>query len=126
MWAIPWYPVITEAKIVWDLTDDLDDETQDSILKLVAGRFWWPFGLHNNECFSAVNQFNVVSPVSVQVVPTHYNEVGLMTEGEVHFASALGLNYLFSIGNGAPSFEMSDIIGGAGNESDLDGQDVSG
>jgi hypothetical protein len=43
-------------------------------------------------------------------VPAHYNEVGIMTEGEVKLQDAMGLNYVFSIGNGVPGFGMPQAM----------------
>ena len=66
-------PVITEAKLTWD---PFHDKEKDYSLRLSAGRFWWPFGIHNAEWFSAVNAFSVLSPAATEVVPAHYTEVG--------------------------------------------------
>lgn len=103
-------PVITESKIVWAPFEP--GEHQPS-LRFVGGRYWWPFGIHNEEWFSAVNAFNLQSPGGTEVVPTHYNELGVIVEGEWALSETLGINYLASIGNGVSSFELSDNIGSA-------------
>jgi len=111
-------PVITEAKILVHLIDSEDGGNYN--LRLVAGRYWWPFGIHNDEWFSAINNFNLVSPAAIQVVPTHYNEVGMAAEGEISFSENLGGNYVLSIGNGVSSFKMPDVVGSAANTYDYD------
>lgn len=103
-------PVITESKIVWAPFEP--GEHQPS-LRFVGGRYWWPFGIHNEEWFSAANAFNLQSPAGTEVVPAHYNELGVMAEGEWVLSETLGINYLASIGNGVSSFELSDNVGSA-------------
>lgn len=100
-------PVITEAKMTWDV---LGEDGGNTTLRLSGGRFWWPFGIHNGEWFSAINRFSLISPAATEVVPAHYNEVGVMAEGEVKLQDAMGLNYVFSIGNGVPGFGMPDNV----------------
>lgn len=100
-------PVITEAKITWDF---LDTEGSRTPVRLIAGRYWWPFGIHNAEWFSSVNRFSLVSPAAAEVVPPHYNEVGAMLEGEALVSEHVGLNYLVSVGNGANSFRLGDNV----------------
>ncbi len=107
-------PVITEAKMILDLARF----GQKGNLKLTAGRFWWPFGIHNDEWFSAVNRFNLVSPAAMQVVPAHLNEVGAALEGVYLFQPHFGANYVLSVGNGVSSFEMPDIVKGPSNAFD--------
>ena len=101
-------PVLTEAKATWDFL--LLEDTQWIAARVVGGRYWWPFGNHNAEWFSAVNHFSLVSVAAAEVVPAHYNEVGLMFEGEVALGPSVGLNAVFSVGNGVPGFELSDSI----------------
>jgi len=101
--------VLTEAKIVWDLAGR---DGGNATFRLMAGRFWWPFGIHNDEWFSAVNRFAVISPAASEVVPAHYNEVGLMAEGELKMSDSAGLNYVFSVGNGVPGFTVPDAVRG--------------
>ena len=60
-------PVLTEAKLTWDLVD-----RDDFTFRVSGGRFWWPFGIHNGEWFSAVNRFSLLSPAATGVVPVHY------------------------------------------------------
>lgn len=108
-------PVITEAKLTWDLF-----EKPRRALRLVAGRYWWPFGIHNDEWFSANNRFALLSPAATEAVPTHYNEVGAMLEGEAFLSSQLGLNYAFSIGNGVPSFSLMPNVRATGADSNDD------
>ena len=96
-------PVITEAKVMWDI---IEGAGLPYSLRIVAGRFWWAFGIHNDEWFSAINEFNVISPAAGEVLPAHYNEVGLMAEGEYRISKDFGLNYVLSIGNGVPGFEL--------------------
>lgn len=100
-------PVLTEAKVRWEV---LRGEDRAARLRLIAGRYWWPFGIHNEEWFSAVNEFGLVSPAASEVVPAHYNELGIMGEGEVILGSGTGLNYALSVGNGTPSFEVGDNV----------------
>jgi len=109
-------PVITEAKIIVHVVDAEDGGNYN--LRIIAGRYWWPFGIHNDEWFSAVNRYNLVSPAALQVVPPHYNEIGLATEGEILFSPTFGANYVLSIGNGVSSFEMADVIGSLANTYD--------
>lgn len=99
-------PVLTEAKITWDVLG----EEAPWRARLSGGRFWWPFGIHNDEWFSAINRFNVLSPAAGEVVPAHYNEVGLMLEGEGYLNARTGVNYALSAGNGVPSFELMDAV----------------
>ena len=94
-------PVLTEAKLTWDLID-----RDDLTFRVSGGRFWWPFGIHNGEWFSAVNRFSLISPTATGVVPPHYNEVGIMGEGEKGLGDNMGLNYVLSIGNGMPGMGM--------------------
>ncbi len=102
-------PVLTEAKATWDFVT-LEDNPYVAA-RVVGGRYWWPFGNHNGEWFSAVNRFSLVSVAAAEVVPAHYNEVGLMLEGELSFTESVGVNAALSVGNGVPSFELSDVIG---------------
>lgn len=101
-------PIITESKIVWQPVDTGEGRPS---LRLVGGRYWWPFGIHNDEWFSAVNDFNVLSPAATEVTPAHINEVGVMAEGEWALSDRIGVNYLASVGNGVSSFELSDNVG---------------
>ena len=103
-------PVITEAKLIWDIIES--DEGKPFTFRLVGGRYWWPFGIHNDEWFSAVNRFHLLSPVASEVVPPHYNEVGIMAEGEIKLANRFGANYVFSVGNGVPGFELMPNVRG--------------
>ncbi len=107
-------PVITESKIMWAPVEVKDEAPS---LRFVGGRYWWPFGIHNEEWFSALNNFNLLSPVAAEVVPAHVNEVGVMAEGEWDIAENFGINYLFSVGNGPTSFEMSDNVGASRSNS---------
>jgi len=109
-------PVITEAKIILSLIKA--ENGQKGNLKLVAGRFWWPFGIHNDEWFSAINRFNLISPAAMQVVPAHMNEVGVALEGVYQFQNHFGANYVLSLGNGVSSFEMSDVVKSPSNTFD--------
>ena len=113
-------PVITESKITWTPLETSEDRAS---LRIIAGRYWWPFGIHNAEWFSSENQFNLLSPVAAEVVPAHYNELGIMAEGEWQFAEKFGMNYLLSIGNGVSSFELSDNTGSS-NAFDLNSNRV--
>ena len=102
-------PVITEAKMTWDL---VGSEGGDFTFRLVGGRYWWPFGIHNGEWFSAVNRFSLLSPAAAEVLSAHYNEVGVMGEGELRLHSNLGLNYVVSVGNGVPGFGLMGNVRG--------------
>ena len=102
-------PILTEAKLTWDL---VGRDGGDAALRLTAGRFWWPFGQHDREWFSTLNSFTALSPAAGEVVPAHYNEVGAMLEGEVLAGPDFGFNYLVAVGNGTPSFELADNVGG--------------
>ena len=101
--------MITEAKLDWHLLGNNDG---DFYFRLVVGRFWWPFGIHNAEWFSALNRFAVLSPAAGQVLPAHYNEVGVMGEGEIRLSGDLGLNYLAAVGNGVPGFGLAGNVRG--------------
>ena len=103
-------PVLTEAKMTWDLVGDGSES--DWRLRLVGGRFWWPFGAHNGEWFSAINRFGLLSPAATEVVPAHYNEVGVMAEGEGLLGDDLGLNYVAAVGNGVPGFGLMGNVRG--------------
>ena len=111
-------PVLTEAKMSWDLGEFVDNDNLG--LRLVGGRYWWPFGIHNGEWFSAVNRFSLLSPAATEVVPAHYNEVGAMLEGELSLSSAMGLNFALSIGNGVPGFHMPGTVRSTGADSNGD------
>ncbi len=111
-------PILTESKFEWTLIDAPSQPT----LRLVGGRYWWPFGIHNSEWFSAVNAFNLQSPAATEVVPAHWNELGIMAEGEWPLQENLGLTYLVSLGSGVSSFELGDNVGMArSNAFDHDG-----
>ena len=112
-------PIITEAKVTADFLT-VEDE-HPFTFRMMLGRYWWPFGIHSDEWFSAVNRFSVTSPAASQVVPAHYNEVGVMVAGEVKLTSHIGTNYLLSVGNGISSFEIMDNTMGGANQHDLDG-----
>ena len=103
-------PVLTEAKLELNLAEGSDRDA----LRLGFGRFWWPFGGHNAEWFSAVNPLTLVSPAAAEVVPAHYNEVGAYLEGEHLISPSAGLNYIVSVGNGTPSMELSDVVRNTG------------
>lgn len=105
-------PVITEAKITYDAITA--EHGKNGALRIVGGRFWWPFGIHNEEWFSAINRFSLVSPAAAEVVPAHYNEVGVMVEGELSLSPTWGANFVASVGNGVPSFEVMDNVGRTG------------
>lgn len=102
-------PVITESKITWE---PIETEEGHPSLRITGGRYWWPFGAHSHEWFSALNNFNLLSPAAAEVLPAHFNELGVMLEGEWLFKEDLGVNYLVSVGNGVSSFELSDNVGG--------------
>lgn len=102
-------PILAEAKLTWDLVGQAGG---DAALRLTAGRFWWPFGQHDREWFSTLNAFTALSPAGGEVVPAHYNEVGAMLEGEVVAGRDFGFNYLVAVGNGTPSFELTDNVNG--------------
>ena len=101
-------PVLTEAKLTYDFLPAAPERAVSA--RLHAGRYWWPFGIHDREWFSAVNRFPLISPVAGEVVPAHYNEVGLMLEGEALLSSTFGLNLALSIGNGVPGFTVRDAV----------------
>ena len=100
-------PVVTEAKLTWDILDDVENPFA---LRLTAGRFWWPFGIHSKEWMSAANKFNLVSPAAAEVVPAHYNEVGVMLQGETEVTDGIGINSFLAVGNGVSSFELRDNV----------------
>ncbi len=97
-------PVITEAKLRWSPSGWTNETWR---MRMVMGRYWWPFGIHNEEWFSNVNRFSLVSPAAGEVVPAHYNETGVMLEGE-WVSGRFAWNGLFSLGNGPASFELHD------------------
>ena len=100
-------PVLTEAKMTWDL---VGGEGDNVAFRLIGGRYWWPFGIHNGEWFSAINRFALLSPAAAEGVPAHYNEVGIMGEGELRLQERLGLNYALSVGNGVPGFGLGGNV----------------
>lgn len=100
-------PVLTEAKVTWDIVEPNGSPIG---LRLVAGRYWWPFGAHDKEWFSAINRYGLISPAAAETVPAHFNEVGILAEGEVLLADSSGFNWVVSVGNGAPSFEVVDNV----------------
>ncbi len=100
-------PVVTESKIVWS---PIRGESGPS-MRFVGGRYWWPFGIHSGEWFSALNAFSLLSPVAEEVVPAHWNALGVMAEGEWPVTERMGFNYLFSVDNGVTSFELADNVG---------------
>lgn len=103
-------PILTESKLVWAPFDTVEGHPN---LRLIGGRYWWPFGIHNSEWFSAVNPFNLQSPAATEVVPAHWNELGVMAEGEWAIAEDFGMTYLVSVGQGTSSFELGDNVGSA-------------
>ena len=58
--------MLTEAKLSWDLGEYIGND--NLALRLVGGRYWWPFGIHNDEWFSAVNRFALLSPAATDAV----------------------------------------------------------
>ena len=108
-------PVLTEARFTYDL---VTSDSQELVLS--GGRFWWPFGIHNGEWFSAVNAFPVLSPAGAEVVPAHYNEVGLMAEGVARLAGNWGVNYVAAVGNGVPGFDLTPNLTGTASDADSD------
>jgi hypothetical protein len=97
-------PVITEAKLRWSPSPWTHETWR---MRLVMGRYWWPFGIHNGEWFSNVNRFSLVSPAAGEAVPAHYNETGVMLEGE-GVSGRFAWNGLLSLGNGPASFDLHD------------------
>ena len=91
-------PVLTEARAIWEVLDGGEDGRM--AFRVAGGRYWWPFGIHNAEWFSALNRFSAISPAAAEVVPAHYNELGIMGEGEILLSPRLGLNFILSVGNG--------------------------
>jgi hypothetical protein len=106
-------PVLTEAKFTYQLAD-----TDEHELIASGGRFWWPFGIHNKEWFSSLNTFPVMSLAGAEVVPAHYNEVGLMAEGASLLSDAWGINYVGAIGNGVPSFDVMPNVTETASDAD--------
>ncbi len=109
-------PVITEAKVTWDVVPA--EPGRRSAFRLIAGRFWTPFGIHNNEWFSALNRFSLVSPAAAEAIPAHVNEVGIMAEGETQLGEGTGLNWVASLGNGVPGFDLMPNVAGTGQDGD--------
>ena len=109
-------PVITEAKVTWDVVPV--EPGRQSTFRLIAGRFWTPFGIHNNEWFSALNRFSLVSPAAAEAVPAHVNEVGVMAEGETRLGDGTGINWVASVGNGVPGFDLMPNVMGTGQDGD--------
>ena len=99
-------PVLTEAKIMWHVIDKKEWPTH---LAIGVGRQWWPFGIHNQQWFSSLNLFNVISPIATQVLPPHHNEIGAWLEGYSQLGR-VGLNYVAGVGNGPLSFSMMDNV----------------
>jgi hypothetical protein len=100
-------PIITEAKIRWS-PNRWAHQTWRT--RLVIGRYWWPFGIHNEEWFSNVNRFSLISPAAAEVLPAHYNETGIMLEGEWAPNDRFAFNGLLSLGNGVASFDLLDNV----------------
>ncbi len=109
-------PVITEAKVTWDVVPV--EAGRRSAFRLIAGRFWTPFGIHNNEWFSALNRFSLVSPAAAEAVPAHVNEVGIMAEGETRVGTGSGINWVASLGNGVPGFDLMPNVMGTAQDAD--------
>ena len=106
-------PVLTEAKFTYQLADADAHE-----LVVSGGRFWWPFGIHNKEWFSSLNNFPVMSVAGAEVVPAHYNEVGLMAEGASVLSDSWGINYVGAVGNGVPSFDVMPNVTATASDAD--------
>ncbi|NCG32052.1 MAG: hypothetical protein GWP44_04150 [Proteobacteria bacterium] len=106
-------PVLTEAKFTYQLADADAHEVVVS-----GGRFWWPFGIHNKEWFSSLNNFPLMSVAGAEVVPAHYNEVGLMVEGASFLSDSWGINYVGAVGNGVPSFDVMPNVMATASDAD--------
>jgi hypothetical protein len=101
--------VTTEARVTW-----MPFEARNA-LRLSLGQYWAPFGSVNDDWFSAVNLFGTF-PLASRAFPLHYNERGVMAEGEFDLGGSRGLNYVLSFGNGVSGMSIEEQHG-----NDLDG-----
>ncbi|MBL4594587.1 MAG: hypothetical protein JKX68_12340, partial [Flavobacteriales bacterium] len=72
---------------------------------IAAGTFWSPFGIHNNDWLGAQNLFTTI-PYASSAFPSHYNEKGIRLDG-FFGKNKIGVNYVFSIGNGYNAYDIS-------------------
>lgn len=92
--------VLTEAAVSYKIAGDK--------LQLSAGIFWAPFGIVNTDWLSAENLFTTV-PRAAGAFPLHYNEKGIRLNGAFVIGENAGLNYVFSVGNGTDSFDITGL-----------------
>lgn len=94
--------VLTEANANFNL--------YKSYINVAMGTFWNPFGIHNNDWLGAQNLFSTI-PYASACYPAHYNEKGIRIDGFFGKKEKIGLNYVFSLGNGYNSFDISGYGG---------------
>lgn len=96
--------VTTEAQVTW-----MPFENRNAF-RLSMGQYWAPFGATQDDWLSAVNLFGTM-PYASMAVPIHYNERGIMAEGEFDLGGNRGFNYALSVGNGLSGMSMMDQHG---------------
>ena len=89
---------VTEASVSWDL--------YKSYLTLGAGLFWAPFGTVNIDWLGGQALFQLV-PRASAAFPAHYNERGVRIDGAKSLGRGVGVNYVFSLGNGLNRFDIA-------------------
>ncbi len=89
---------LTEASASWAIFE--------SALTLSGGIFWAPFGAINQDWLGAENLFTLI-PRATGAFPAHFNERGIRLNGAFALAKNSGLNYVFTVGNGVQSFDIS-------------------
>lgn len=96
--------VTTEAQVTW-----MPFENRNAF-RVSMGQYWAPFAATQDDWLSAVNLFGTL-PYASMAVPIHYNERGLMAEGEFDLGGNRGFNYALSVGNGVSGMSMMDQHG---------------
>ncbi|MBI4575182.1 MAG: hypothetical protein HY722_02850 [Planctomycetes bacterium] len=84
---------INEVNIGWQLCEPA---------RLVAGRFWSPFGILNKHWNGWENSFSML-PNASGVLPPHYVDTGAKFEGSLDLGG-MGLNYVAAATNGSSGF----------------------
>lgn len=90
--------VVTEATASWDLSSPY--------LTISGGTYWAPFGTVNYDWLGAQNLFTLI-PRASGAFPAHFSERGVRINGVWEATNNFGLNYVFSVGNGLQTFDIS-------------------